>query len=427
MLAICGCVQKPDSVSSSTKIESIQETDQQGDSRIMAVSFLENRVKEDPDDIIALNKLSGYYLQLYSQTEETSYLKLALEAAQSSLKILPPDQNLGGLYALAHAEFGTHNFRAARDHAKELREYEPKKSNGYELLGDSLLELGEYEQAFTVYHELEKLAPLTVATQSRLARLKWLKGNVDAARRHYSAALDQAIRASIPSSETIAWCHWQFGELLFAEGQFTDAQRSFRAALQVLPEYSHATTSLAQTRAALGDTEGAILLLEQLLRQKDDAHDAAFLGDLYKLSGREQDAERMYEKVAVLTRDSSSDPVVGKLYNRHLVTFWANHDLQREQAYALARSDYSERPDIYSADALAWAALKFGRIKEAQEKIEEALRLGTLDATLLYHAGMIALSAGDQTKGRAYLQKALTLNPHFDPLQSHLARKALAP
>ena len=36
----------------------------------MAVRFLEDRVKEDPDDIVALNKLSGYYLQLHRETED---------------------------------------------------------------------------------------------------------------------------------------------------------------------------------------------------------------------------------------------------------------------------------------------------------------------------------------------------------------------
>ena len=42
-------------------------------------------------------------------------------------------------------------------------------------------------------------------------------------------------------------------------------------------------------------------------------------------------------------------------------------------------------------DCLAWTALKAGRFTEAQVAIEEALRLGTRDAKLFYHAGQIAL------------------------------------
>ena len=106
--------------------------------------------------------------------------------------------------------------------------------------------------------------------------------------------------------------------------------------------------------------------------------------------------------------------------------FYANHDLKPEEAYALARGEYDAgRRDIYGADALAWTALKSGRIGEAQTAIAEALRLGTQDARLLYHAGMIARAAGDTPAAADFLRRALTLNPHFDPLQSAIARKAV--
>jgi Tfp pilus assembly protein PilF len=54
-----------------------------------------------------------------------------------------------------------------------------------------------------------------------------------------------------------------------------------------------------------------------------------------------------------------------------------------------------------------------------------ALRLGTRDAQLYYHAGMIAQAAGEKAAARDYLQRALQLNPQFDPLQAAMARQAL--
>jgi hypothetical protein len=42
--------------------------------------------------------------------------------------------------------------------------------------------------------------------------------------------------------------------------------------------------------------------------------------------------------------------------------------------------EYEARRDIYGADALAWTALKAGKISEAQSAIKDALRLGTQDA-----------------------------------------------
>ncbi len=90
-----------------------------------------------------------------------------------------------------------------------------------------------------------------------------------------------------------------------------------------------------------------------------------------------------------------------------------------------ATREYEVRRDIYGADALAWTALKAGHLAEAQAKMKEALRLGTKDARLFYHAGMIAKAAGDGRGAKQWLEKALQLNPQFDPLLALSARQAL--
>jgi tetratricopeptide (TPR) repeat protein len=150
----------------------------------------------------------------------------------------------------------------------------------------------------------------------------------------------------------------------------------------------------------------------------------ATLGDLYYLSGRERDAAARYELVEQLGEHSRK--VHGTPYDRHIALFYADHGLKPEEAYALARGEYDAgRHDIYGADALAWTALKSGRIGEAQTAMTEALKLGTRDARLLYHAGMVARAAGDESAAVDYLLQALTLNPNFDPLQSSIARRSL--
>ncbi len=150
----------------------------------------------------------------------------------------------------------------------------------------------------------------------------------------------------------------------------------------------------------------------------------ATLGDLYHLSGREREAAARYELVEQLGEHSRK--VHGTPFDRHIALFYADHDLRPEEAYALARGEYDAgRHDIYGADALAWTALKSGRIAEAQSALKEALKLNTLDARLLYHAGMVARAAGEKAAALDYLQRALTLNPGFDPLQSKVATETL--
>ena len=392
------------------------------DTTMMAVDFLEQRVKSDPDDMVALNKLAGYYLQLHRETEDVSYLELSLGAAQSSLRVLPADQNLGGLRALAQAEYETHNFLSARDHADELTEYEPRRTFGYQLLGDALLELGDYDGATAAYKKMEELDRDTVATETRLAHLAQLRGDPNTARRRYLVALELARDSSFPSAETIAWCHWQLGEVGMATGDYRKAERHYEDALEAFSNYPHAVTSLARYRAVQGDIPGAIATFEKLVGKYADPLDEATLGDLYKLAGRDGEAQQRYSEVERLSQQNT---LYSALYNRHLVFFWADHDMKTDEAYERARKEYETRRDVYGADALAWSALKAGRLDEAETAIKDALRLGTEDARLFYHAGMIARAAGDRNAAAEFLKRAMKLNKHFDPLQSSVAQKAL--
>lgn len=111
-----------------------------------AIRFLEDRVKKDPDDFIALNKLAGYYQLKLRETGNLQWLTLAKRTAEASLKAIPAEQNTGGLTLLAQAEFAEHNFVAARDHAKRLIELDGLKAYPYQTLGDALLELGDYDK-----------------------------------------------------------------------------------------------------------------------------------------------------------------------------------------------------------------------------------------------------------------------------------------
>jgi tetratricopeptide (TPR) repeat protein len=189
------------------------------------------------------------------------------------------------------------------------------------------------------------------------------------------------------------------------------------------PSYFRALGSFGRLRAAHGDLPGAIAYYEQAVRIAPAVDFMAALGDLYQISGRTRDAGVRYELVDQLAEHSRK--VHGSPFDRRIALFDADHGIKAEEAYTLAQAEYAAgRHDIYGADALAWTALKSGRLAKAQAATKESLRLGTLDAKLFYHAGMIELAAGDRSNAADFLRRALLLNPHFDPMQSEIARKA---
>lgn len=388
-----------------------------------AIGVLEETVRRDPEDALAYNKLTGYYHHLLRETGALQYLELSLRAAHASLASVPVLRNTGGLSALALAEFSSHDFAQARDHARQLAEIDPTRAYPREMLGDALLELGDYGQAEQAYKEMQRRSGgVDENAESRMARVALLRGDNAGARRHFSNALALQRNVFEPSRELIAWYQWQIGETDFAVGDYPAAEAEYRGALTTFPGYYRALASLGRVLAARGDYSEAIEEYQAAIRVLPDPMFVAALGDLYELSGRQDEAQAQYDLVEVIGHLSV---LAGVLYNRPLALFYADHDVKAERAYVSAEREFAIRHDIYGADAVAWTAFKAGKVRRAQVAMRAALRLGTQDARLFYHAGLIARAAGDQELARTYLQRALNLNRQFDPLQVTKARQAL--
>jgi tetratricopeptide (TPR) repeat protein len=115
----------------------------------------------------------------------------------------------------------------------------------------------------------------------------------------------------------------------------------------------------------------------------------------------------------------------GMNVDMEMALFNADHGTDPVQALEQARAAYTARPSIYGADTLAWALYRAGNYTEAQEYNQEALRLGTRDAMLHYHAAMIAYALEDLPLTRQHLQQAIAINPYFSVRYASEARALL--
>jgi Flp pilus assembly protein TadD len=62
---------------------------------------------------------------------------------------------------------------------------------------------------------------------------------------------------------------------------------------------------------------------------------------------------------------------------------------------------------------LAWANERNGRCLEARRWSEQALALGTQDATMFFHRGMIERCLGRDATAADWFRRALDLDPAF--------------
>jgi tetratricopeptide (TPR) repeat protein len=149
----------------------------------------------------------------------------------------------------------------------------------------------------------------------------------------------------------------------------------------------------------------------------------AELGDLYAKSGNRVEAKKQYAQVEYIGRLGHINQV---LHNRDLAVFYADHDIKLPEALALAQKELEVRHDIYTWDALAWALYKNGKLTQAASASEKALRLGTQDSLLLFHAGMIAEAMARHEQARLDFRRALKTNPHFHLTYAGVAQQHLA-
>jgi hypothetical protein len=89
-------------------------------------------------------------------------------------------------------------------------------------------------------------------------------------------------------------------------------------------------------------------------------------------------------------------------------------------AKRLAVAELSNRGDIFTEDALAWALDSSGDYAAADTAIQAALSAKTKDARLFLHAGDIALNRGNRESARNYFNEAQKYSATLTPSERAL-------
>jgi tetratricopeptide (TPR) repeat protein len=373
-------------------------------------------LRRRPSDAGALHRLGDGYVRKARESGDAAYLDRAEAALRQSLALQPGQS--GARRHLAYVLYSRHDFAAAAIEAERALAFDPADRHAWGVLGDARLEVGRYAEAEAAY---ARMGTGDLYADSRRAGLRSLRGDVEGA----IADLERAVaagRSAGQPAESVAWVEWELGTVHFGQGRLEAAAAAYQAALATLPRYYRALAGLAQVRTAQGRHEEARVLYEQAIATVPQPDYVAALGDLLLLMGHPVAARRQYDLVEHIGRLSAANRV---LYNRELATFYADHDLKPDQALELARRELDVRRDVYAYDLLAWALYRNGRLDEAQAAMREALRQGTRDARLHFHAGLIAWGRGDRQAAAAHLAEALTINPYFHPAHAALARRLL--
>lgn len=375
-------------------------------------------LRENPASVDSYAVLASAYLQKARDTGDPTFYGKADGAASAALARDP--QNVEALIGAGTLANARHQFRAALEIGERARALNPTVPRVYGVIADAQIELGMYDEAAQTLQAMVDMRP-DLSSYSRVSYLRELHGDLDGA----IEAMQLAVTAGGPASENSAWVRVQLGNLYFGKGDLPAAEGEYQATLARLPDYVYALAGLARVRAAQGQLPQATELYQRAIARMPLPEFVIGLGELQQAGGQPAEAAKQYQLVRAMQQLFQSNGVDTDL---ELALFDADHPAPGADPAAaakLARAAYERRPSVKGADALAWALYRAGQLAEARRYADAAMRLGSQDALMLYHAGTIAQAQGDTAAARGWLGRALELNPHFSPLLAPQARQAL--
>jgi tetratricopeptide (TPR) repeat protein len=379
------------------------------------VQGLQARLREHPRDADAHAQLGLAYQQRARETGDPSYYPRAAEVLRRARGLTPSNElATSGLASLALSQ---HRFRDALALGRRARTLAPTAARNYGLIGDALVELGRYEEAFRAFDRMSRLRP-NLAAYARISYGRELLGRQEGA----IQVMSLAVHAAGAQPEPTAWTRVQLGKLHFARGELGAARREFQRALFAFPGYVYALDALARVEAARGRHARAIELARQASETVPLPEFVTTLGDLYWSSGQKVLAHEQYAVVGATERLLRANGVRTDLES---ALFKVDHGIALRRALAEARRAQRERPTVFADDTLAWALARTGQCEEARLHSKRALRLGTRDASFFFHRGMIERCLGREARARGWFARALDQNPNFSLLWARVARTAL--
>jgi tetratricopeptide (TPR) repeat protein len=373
------------------------------------------------NDVLTPRNLSEQYMQRYRERGDIGDVTRALAMAQREEAVAPHSNLADG--AMASVLLTLHRFREARAYIRDAR----AGGNDGELLTREAgldLELGDYG---VVPGLLDRLTPdvrADIGAATVEARYDELTGKLErASTLLHRASVDYDAHYGDASAQARAWYHFRAGEVAFELGRNDEAIADEQGALAIFPTFNLAYNALARFELATQHPREAL----------DAATKGAAITPLPETLGYEADAQRALGDSAGAARTQDLIITIERIGDTYRVSdrlisiYYAEHGIRLDDALRIARREIAVRGDeIYAQDTLAWAAAMDGRWPEARTAMKRALRWGTQDARLQFHAGMIALHFGDVGEAKRRLQMALARNPQFHPVYADEARSVLA-
>jgi tetratricopeptide (TPR) repeat protein len=216
-----------------------------------------------------------------------------------------------------------------------------------------------------------------------------------------------------------ASAHFLYGSALATTRKYEPAMAEFQKVLQIEPKSTMAYVRLAQLDLLKGQPDAALDYYQKALALEPTSPTVnTAIGDVYLSKGDLKSAGKYFQTALA---QNSRDPVAAN----NLAWVYAVQGENLDMALSLATQAKQTAPDMTAvSDTLAWIQYKKGNYRVSISLAEDAVKKEPEKADYRYHLGMALNGAGERSRAKTELQKALQLNLKGTDAQD--AQKTLA-
>jgi tetratricopeptide (TPR) repeat protein len=375
------------------------------DQNIRRIQQLAERAGEP---VSYLEQLGWAYIAKARRHSDPGFYTLAEQCAVCMMTKHP--HSAESLLLHGHVLHNLHQFQAGEDVARQLVA-QRGLSFDYGLLGDVLMEQGRLTEAAEAYQHMMDQKPSPQA-YSRAAHLRWLTGDLQGA----STLMRMAV-SGFRDPEAAAWAQVRLGLYELQAGSVSQAAKRLDAVLVNLPDYAPALMARGRIGLTQETPEAALASLRYAAQLNPLPEYQWLLIDGLRAAGHAAEADDV--EMQLMQRGEAND-------RRTFALYLATTAQHVNTAVRLAEEEILARADVFTVDALAWALHAAGRHQEAWTQMQRAMAVGTQDARLFYHAGIIAASVEQQPQAAHYLAAASTIQQMLLPSERQHLRTTVA-
>lgn len=342
------------------------------------------------------------------------------------------------LYSLSKQDVAT-----ATQYAEQAVTANPKSADAWLFKGDVLRAEGKFDAALTAYDQVVKLKPNSAQAYLNKAFIETstqkfddAKADIEAARKVARGSLlvlyAQALLDFTQNNYEAAWESLQqilskspdhmptvllAGATQLAIGSLPQAEQHLKRYLEKDPKNLYARKLLATMLLKNRETQRAITLLSQPLREGVDQDPELFAlaGEAYMQAKEFTKATEYFEKAIRIAPKSAM-----------LHTALSSSSMgQGDNARAVAELEVATKLDPKSSQAGILLVMTHLRLKEPEKALQAVKKLENehSDNPLVQNIkGSIYLSKSDKVNARSSFEKALSLEPTYFPAAANLAQ-----